>query len=531
MKSMKLSIPCAVLLLGAVSVSLAAGMDPLSKVNRLPPSLEQKAQDLRADLEHKGYEVARGYWALWSEDDCKYPIRTLGNCYGNNPSAPYALAFLPHWKDEFADQSLHHALTEARRGMSANYRLGEREALVVLAELPPAARYFGIQTNVFTRETSLNPADPIYQSVSDPLLRGILFGTSPNPSRMMMVASIGNSTNNVVIQGQSEAVWGQQRFFVITSDAGMADAMTEALEKAGVDKDHVFTEPVSRDLVRLGYDPAADDLITYIRYALPDDPEQGDQWRKQLPLTVLRVRGEGGPLDPFPIPEYMNKEGNVNYDETQLEGDLKAIRDAVRQYWNPSCNPAEEQTCPPAVSLFSATRVLDLLGQHCLGHPDKDRGPMNCVGDSQDADYQLSQSLHIDNGEVIAVVGTLGTETGNATYTSLSVNRFPLLMGVESIDDDKLKGSAVQFTGVVPDPSKFYVYYLARDCSGLSPWCFEIPRQLVPQGETIKVIQRNYVNPGSTVGPDPTKVLNPVTIVLDGRHRPTVPPVTSRASR
>jgi len=146
---------------------------------------------------------------------------------------------------------------------------------------------------------------------------------------------------------------------------------------------------------------------------------------------------------------------------------------------------------------------------------------MDCLGDTQDADYQISASAQIDNGQVIAVMGTLSTATGNATYTSLSVNWFPELVGVKNIDDTALNGTAASFASVLPnvDLGKFYVHYLARDCTGLDP-CVEIPRRLVPIGELIKFIQRNYVNPGSNRGPDPTKILNPVSIVLDGRYRP-----------
>jgi hypothetical protein len=73
----------------------------------------------------------------------------------------------------------------------------------------------------------------------------------------------------------------------------------------------------------------------------------------------------------------------------------------------------------------------------------------------------------------------------------------------------------------------FYVQYLARDCTGLQP-CLEIPRKLVPTGEAIKLLQRNYVAPGSARGPDPTKLLNPVVVVLDGRNRPSAARLKAR---
>jgi hypothetical protein len=493
------------------------GTDPMSKVNRLPPALEQKVGALRADLEASGYEVARGYWALWGVDDCKYPLRTVGFCYGNNPTAPYVIAVLPRWKDEFVDRSLHHAIMAAQRNMAPNYRLAGREALVVVAKLPPPARYFGIQSNVFTRETTLNPADLIYQRVTDPVLRGILFATSPNPSRMMMVASIGNSINNVGIRQQSGAAFEQERYFVVTPDQGMAQEMTAALLRAGVPTaDHVFTEPVSPELVRVGLGRAADDLITYIRYAMPQDSLLGEAWREQLPLTILRVRDTRGisPSTPFPIPAYEPREWNFD-ERSALAGDLGTLVEAVRAHWN--------QPGADALPFFSAYRYLDLVGQHCLGYPDPARGPMNCLGDTQDTDYQISQSLHIDDGQVIALVGTLATETRNATYVSLSVNWFPALVGVQNLSDPELKGTAAGFAGALEHEDRlFYVHYLARNCGGLHP-CLEIPRKLVPVGETIKVIQRNYVNPGSGRGPDPTRLLNPVAVVFDGRTRPASP--------
>jgi hypothetical protein len=494
----------------------AAATDPLGKINRLPAALEQMVGLLRADLEANGFAVARGYWTLWGVNDCQYPIQTIGYCYGNNPTAPYVLAVVPPWNDEYLDQRFHHIMNEPRRNMSATYRLDQREALVIVAQLPPPARYFGIQSNVFTREAAFNPDDPIFQKVTDPLLQGILFGVSPDPSRRMMVASIGNSTNNVVIEQQTgQAPWNRPAYIVITSDDGLAASMTEALVRAGASASDVFTEPVSPELVKLGLDHSADDLITYIRYALPLDKAAGEQWRQELPLTILRVRDVSSRQyhNPLPIPIY--EERKVNYDETALADDFEALQKAVLARW---AAPPDATPLP----FFSAYKFLDLIGEHCLGYPDPARGPMDCLGDTQDADYQLSQSAHIDDGQVIAVVGTLSKATGNATYTSLSVNWFPELVGVENIDDTDLLGTAASFAGALPNPNNsdlFYVYYVARDCTGLAH-CREIPKTLVPTGELIKLIQRNYVNPGSRRGPHPKWILNPVTIVLDGGNRP-----------
>jgi hypothetical protein len=96
-------------------------------------------------------------------------------------------------------------------------------------------------------------------------------------------------------------------------------------------------------------------------------------------------------------------------------------------------------------------------------------------------------------------------------------------VGVDDVSDADLTGTAADFAGALQaDDRLFFVQYLARDCTGL-PNCLEIPRKLVPVGGIIKLIQRNYVNPGSARGTDPAKLLNPVAIVLDGRSRPTMP--------
>jgi hypothetical protein len=501
-------------------------VDPMSKVNRLPPELERRVGALRADLEAQGYEVARGYWTLWTAEDCKYPLRTVGFCYGNNPTAPYVIAVVPRWSDEFRDRHLQQVILQAQRNMSVTFRLDEQEALVVLAEMPPPARYFGSATNIFTRETTVNAEDPIYAYLEElPLLQNILFATSPNPSRMMLFSSVGNTTNNVVMERQSESPpWGQQRYFVISPDAGMAAAMTDALVRAGVPADHVFTEPVSPDLVNVGLGPEADDFITYIRYALPEPGYEvaGEQWRERLPLTILRVRTTSGEPKPFPIPAYHEK--TANFDEREhLKGDLEALIAAVRVRWD-----------QPDASLglsFSAHAFLDLVGQHCLGVGShlENRGPMNCLGDTPDTDYQINLPMVLldkvegqEADPVIAAVGTLATATGNATYVSLGVNSFPELVAVANLSDEDLDGTATRagFGEVLGENAeKFYVYYLARDCTGLDP-CLEIPTTLVAVGDQIKLMQRNYINPGSLSGPDPAKLLNPVVIILDGSGRP-----------
>jgi hypothetical protein len=147
---------------------------------------------------------------------------------------------------------------------------------------------------------------------------------------------------------------------------------------------------------------------------------------------------------------------------------------------------------------------------------------MNCLGDSGDADYQASLTEGIDSGQVLAVVGTLGTATGNATYTSLALNWLPPLEGVSNLSDKDLAGSASSYSSVVSNTDHFYVQYFARDCGSL-PHCFTVTEDMIPVGNLLKFLQRNYIVPGGTRGADPTQVLNPTLIVLNGASRPSSP--------
>jgi hypothetical protein len=480
----------------------------LSKINQLPTSLEQKVKDSEPTSLH-GAEVARGYWILFSTEDCKLPIKTVGNCYGNNPTAPYILPVVPQWEDEFVDRKLHHVIAALQRNVSATYRFDEREALVVLGVLPPPGAYFGLQTYVYSREGTIRTADSIYQRVKlIPDVRDLLFTQTPNPSRVLVFASIGNSNNNVIIERQSGEAFNQERFFVITPDAVMEREMTSALLRAGVsDPKYVFTEHVSSELVRLGIGPEADDLLTVMRYALPAGGDaNGATWRQQLPFAVLRVRdvNTARATEPYPTPAY---DARSAISELGLGTDLGTLLGALKQQWG--------QPAAPAGSFINAFSYIDLVGQHCLGRP------MNCLGDGQDTDtYRISPALGIEGGQVIAVLGTLATATGNATYVSLSVNRSAVLTGVANLSHLDLLGTAAALSGTVGNTGKFYIYYFARDCAGLAN-CLALPESIIPKGEAIKIIQRNYIFPGTTRGADARLLLSPLVVTFDGTNRPS----------
>ncbi len=500
-----LSLAVSALLTCPVAFAGSDDGSPTGKAQGHRSDFSREVRNLRSDLESRGFKVAEGSFKLFTIEDCRYAIASLGNCVGNNPTAPYIFPSVPLWPDEFVDERMREAFGPLPNDTWATHRLDPREALVIMGRLPPPGAYFGIQTYVFSREGSINYSDPVYLSLTDQIMRNILFALSPNPARVLVFSSIGNSTNNVIIKRQSGAAFDQQRFFIITPDAVMQREITDALMRTGLAHlDQVFTEPVAPGLVHVGLDEHADDFMTLIRYAEPKAEAAGDAWRHHIPLMALRVRdmNTARGTEPFQTPAY---DAKIGRSELWLQGDLTNLIQAIKRHWH--------QAAAPVGPFQSLQLAVDLVGQHCYGRP------MNCLADTQDTDYQVSPSVTIDSGEILAVVGTLATATRTATYVSLSVNRVAVLMGVANISGADLEGSASTFSGAADNTDRFYVHYFARDCTGL-PDCSPLTEDLVPRGETIKIIQRNYIVPGTARGAHPRQVLNPSIIVFKGAVRP-----------
>jgi hypothetical protein len=503
-------------LCGALFGRVDAATDPLSKLNRLPDSLEAIVGSVTSELAGTGYEVQRGYWALWGSAQCKYTIQVLDRCFGPNPTAPYAVPFLPAWRDEYVDKSLHNELGPARRGYSPTFRLAETEALVIMAAMPPRGSYFSLQTYLFSREATIPTNDEIYLSLPQDL-RDVLFAPAPNPSRLITWATLGDSNNNVVIDHQTGIPWqaDQQRFFIVTPDQATENDVTAALTAAGAERNQIFVEKVAAELAHLGLDAAADDFQIFLRYVQVPNTAAGDAWRARLPLTVLRVRYPNDTSDPsrpvpYAIPDYESKTAQS---ELGLANDLRDLVDTVKARWN----QPNAKVLPFAVAELPWPAGLDTVGQHCL------QRPMNCLGDNQDDSFRIGPNITFDmtlsvpdgtaQGDVVAVVGTLGTATSNATYVSLALNAFPEAISFGNLTNLDLAGSASAYAGDVANTDKFYLYYFSRDCTGLTP-CQEITESDVSTGQFLKPTERNYVRPGTARAPDAALLLTPAVIVL-----------------
>jgi hypothetical protein len=481
---------------------------------------------LTAGLEKRGFEVGQGYFHLWGIEQCPESFALMGSCYFNNPTAPYVFPTVPYWPDEFVDLATMGAFGETEPGYGTTFRFDPNEAIVIFGYLPPEAAYFGLQSYLFTRKGSYETDNDTYRFLNGIGAKDIFFHTVPgNPGRIGSFDSLSNSNNNVVIERQSGGSWNQFRYFIITPDRFMDKQVRQVLHKLAIADKDIFSEAIPSNM-RIGLDEDADEFLTGIRYSRPIDgggPDSpSDEWRHDPTMQVLRIRDTrpNRPAQRYPAWVDNSPEPRTAVPEAYLQADLADLVYKVSQTWEQTC---DDPNCSTQAVRFIDTQSypFNLVGPKC------DNIGMDCVGDTQDASYQFRPGFGFDDNEVYAVIGTLGTATGNATYVSLGLNNTRLRLGAKNVDGTELAGSATPawYPGV-NNLDKLYVYYFTRDCEGLEDlthgFCMPVEDTefVISAGERASFVERDYISDGTQRGPDSTLTLPSMVLKL---QRPAVP--------
>jgi len=503
-----LSLLVAVMLL---ATGLPAAADSTSLANIKNETLDETATHITNSLRQLDLEVRDGYFQMWGADECLPTFEMMGSCFFNNPAAPYVFSVLPYWQDEWVDPATKAIFGETREGYGTTYRLDPHEAIVIFGYLPPPAHYFGLQSYTFTHKGKFETDNESYAFLSSLGGQDVFFHEVPlNPKRIGFFNSLSNSINNVVIEQQSVSSWNEFRYFIITPDRHMEREVRQALAALGIDASEIFTEGIPEN-VRLGLNKNADDFTSAIRYSMPLDGGGAGtasyEWRHNPTLRLLRVRdtSPGYRKETFPAWGPGSPEARTAVSEAYLSEDLTMLVHAVAEAW--------DQDCPDLACTGRYRSFIDVQSApfNVLGPKCAEIG-MDCAGDTQDASYGFCPGITFDDGEEWAVIGTLGTETGNATYVGVGLNNFRLRLGAKNVEYTKLKGSAA-FYGNVANLDKFFVYYFARDCDGLEAWthgyCAEVEDSelVLPAGDRAAFTERDYIVPGTQRGPDSTMLL------------------------
>lgn len=474
-----------------------------------------------AELKKDGFEIAQGYFQLWKIEDCPKSFEVMGTCYFNNPTAPYVMPVVPYWPNEYIDPATKNAFGETKEGYSTSFRFDPNEAIVIFGYLPPKAVYFGLQSYLFTRKDTYKTDNDTYHLINQIGAKDVFFHKvpgRPTQDRILTFDSLSDSNNNVVIERQSGGSFGQFRYFIITPDRSMDQQVRQVLRNLSVADQDIFTEGIPANM-RIGLGEDADDFVSGIRYSLPEDGgEKGmpsDIWRNNPSLSILRIRAsQPHSLQPYPAWEDDSPEPRKAVSEEYLKVDLNRLVHKVSQLWE---QPCADPNCTDKAASFIDTQSspFNLVGPLC------DNIGMDCLADTQDASYQFRGGYGFDNGEVYAVVGTLGTATGNATYVSLGVNNFRLRLGAENVDGAKLVGSAKpEWYPGVDNLDKFYVYYFTRNCDGLEKlthgFCLSVEdtELVIPPGVKATLVERDYMVPETQRGPDSKLTLPSMALKL-----------------
>ncbi len=497
-------------------------------------SADEFTEKLVADLTASGFQVSQGYPKLYTLQDCidhTYP--SLKNCFQANPASPYVIPIVKLWPDEYVAPAMVNAFVETQPGYSATYRLDEREAIVMYGRMPPPGRYMGLQTWAFSQDGKWKPEDyNQWANTPDlPFPIQYLFDTippdDPTSQRVITFSALGDVVNNVVMQRKSGYPFRETRYFIITPSATTDHAVRLALQAQGVSDDHIFTEQIPSwddfgPIGPLGMGKNAIDFVTAFRYAVPDDQDAADKWRNTLPLTVLRVRAPAslGPVNPYGSLTFEPRSANS---EADLAGDLQNLVDAVCDSLSSNANlTSTDCTQQPPASSYMPDPVRDYgwIGPYCM-----DIG-MDCQGDQQEAAYYFSSPRSINSGQIYAVVDTLATETGNATYVALAATDASIMAGVSNgtILDTGLKGSAVGYATTVHNTGKFFVHYFTGtgNCAVLDKVLVNVPVGAANCTEISGTTQgdpnlygmfifalRDYIATDTARGPDSSKLLTP----------------------
>ncbi len=530
--------------LANAQISLPANAHTVLPENKVPGQIESTARRLVHELDKQGYEILRGYFKLYTTGDCDLSYSVMHTCYANNPAAPYVLPILPPWPDkpgpgEWVDPATIGAFGKTANGYNGTYRLDPREAIVILAQMPPPAAYFGLKTYLFTRAGELCKDSAKYAWVQSnmPALFPVFFSLVPNEPqstpRVPVMADLSNAPNNVIIANQSGSVWNQLRYFVITPNPGMDAAIRNALSKIGIADQDIFTEKIPASFpspsapqpcpdasaIHLGLSQQADDFATVIRYAMPVDAAATERWRQRLPLVVLRIRNIAAGEQTYPWADFEQRTPS-DPPETSYASDLDTLAQAVCTSWNTT---ETTQDCTQWKNFLNMqVPPLLLTGPACVANW------MNCLAPTEDTTYQMTPKLPLDPEHFYAVVGPLSTATHNATYVSLGLNSSINQLGFAEISDKPLTGSAAGYSNAVPD-DKFFVQYFARDCSVLAahfpsdaafhcysikdkfPYCYNAAD---PSCNMLGLSLRGYIRPGTQRGSDENSVLNSRYIYL-----------------
>jgi hypothetical protein len=308
---------------------------------------------------------------------------------------------------------------------------------------------------------------------------------------------------------------------ITTADQTIAEQVTsiitQIVNQAGIDKNIVNVEPLpteSDNPVRLGLSEQADDLMTLARFTYPNNPVLAQEYQQNPPVFVFRtaprIPFKGNmprPLAPLNAPD----RGTGTNEEYLREAQDILVTSLIHSYKKTGRDVSTAQSIP----------LSFLTGETCI------RLNISCMGDTQDAVYSATrETFSLDENDLIIIIGINHTQTRKASYTNVSFYNSAKMFGIRSFSDRNMEGSIASLLTTAnfsrndrrkleAAGDQLYIYTIARDCTGRN-YCIEVPtgNMGVNYDETLRMVTRAYIEPGTIAGPAYDELLYPRYLII-----------------
>ena len=436
----------------------------------------------------------------------------LPSAYGNNPTTKYLAFFVPPASGYEVDERIS-KLTMVI-GLSGNttpfWNLGPDEAVVFVGRTPPECRYFSYDHYIMHR-TYGDEKRWLFANIADPV-NNLVIKTEGTPN-----GSSGNPFNQTTI-------------IIITADKGIDQRIRAVAQSTGYSDDIINTQVLPSVMLNMGLENDSDTFAAFVRPALFNDTQAGDDYINNTPAVVFRITpNESAELDPYGYPELrVRGTGQTEFD---LMDDLEELRIAILKKY----------------SKLDATELPTSQGVP-IGIDAIQRG-INAVGPNNDAAYLWSANQTVssptppffdtsqyypflrdpaitlgdDKDEFIIVYGVNHVATGKATYSNFCIYGADVWNGVNAITDEDFSGSAEEYLPNNPNAKYLYVYKLARNCKTGDQYCYEVPCGVGVHGieldQPLFIAWRAYLEKSTKIGPSYSEIVYDRAIKFDPKNK------------
>ena len=356
--------------------------------------------------------------------------------------------------------------------LSTNFQLRPDEAVVLVGQTPPAARYFSYTPYIWSK---------LY----------------PDGMRRLPFATLGDSVNNATIKTIGPTPFNSPVALVFTPDQGTDARIRVALRHAGYPSAIINTVVFPSSMLKLGRDETADEIRIVLRNAIWQLQAAGDSYIDNPPLSVLRVTPRTPATEnPFPAPPLRIR--GTGQTEMNLMNKLDQLREGIA-----AANPG-----------LDATEIV--MMPMCYEGYDLIQLGLEMCGDSRDAfyvgagitEFDKINRITLSDDEFLVLYGVNHVTTGKATYVNTNIyasEEAKLTLG--AIDDRDFPDTARPYLPAGdPAAAVMYAYKISRSCGNESN-CKQLN---VPEGCTrltldsntlLGVFTRTYLEPETKVGP------------------------------